>query len=385
MSRLPINQQRIEFRKSTIFDLRQGHFLFIALVIVAFACLIIAEVYKSGIGAEGFFHILMSRPERFKGPVYLLLFVMYLLHSQLTAQYERLILASDGIQYRSPWQGYWSFAQRFQPDWSLRWAEIESLQLWGPQNGLNPEIYKVVAKSHNGAERRLTVVSWKSGLADAPAPRMRFMDLLRGFNKAMDQKVRNSPLIKALEARGYAFDTIHQMPRPLEFKPIDGHLGLKSLLVASTIMAPVAAFDWNLTPYAYVGNPPFALLAVVFVAALLIAELLSRDAPKGYRFWVTLVFAISTTALAYPGFMHINAWTADDEPSKYQYVQTRVGVYQSLQSGLPELVFNDNTDYWAHFKLGSEHEFVLIRGALQFDQYDFSSVHSEIYSYYSSH
>lgn len=385
MSRLPSNLQRIEFRKSTMYDLRPEQFRRVALIVVLFISIFISMIYTAGIDANTFWHKLLSGPDRFKGPLWLMIFAAYLLHSYLTARHERLMLTSEGIQYRSPWQGNWSLVQRFQPDWSLRWTEIESLQLWGPKNGLNPDMYKVVAKCRNGVERRLVVVSWMNGTANTPVPKLHFMDLLRGFNKAMDQKVRSSPLIKALEARGYSFGTIHEMPRPLELKSIDGHLGLKTLLMASTVMAPVAAFDWNLTPYAYVGNPPFILLAVVFVAALLIAELLSRGAPQIFRFWIALVFAVSATALAYPGLMRINAWTAGSEPARYRYLQTRPGVYQPLQSGLPELVFNENTDFWAQFRPGSEHEFVLIQGALLFYQYDFSDVHSEMHDYYVSH
>ena len=95
-----------------------------------------------------------------------------------------------------------------------------------------------------------------------------------------------------------------------------------------------------------------------------------------------MVLGAAFAAALYPGLLRVNQLTDGEGLKPQQYRLEDYVLLKALDAQLPDLLFIDYHEYWQQFPRGSQHEFLMRKGALGFHQVDMGPVHERMREFY---
>ena len=104
--------------------------------------------------------------------------------------------------------------------------------------------------------------------------------------------------------------------------------------------------------------------------------------PQAESWGVSVVLGAAFAAALYPGLLRVNQLTDGEGLKPQQYRLEDYVRLKALDPQLPDLLFIDYHEYWQQFPRGSQHEFLMRKGALGFHQVDMGPVHERMREFY---
>ncbi len=300
------------------------------------------------------------------------------LYAWAVKRHERLIISDAGLEYRSPFQGWLSPFQNFQPGWTLSWPQISAAGLLPPRSAQRPIEWKIVLLT-KPQSRELLPLSWIDTAA-ATSGGLKLKDLLYR-SPAVAAAVHASPLVRALQARGYDLGDAGALTLPRAFDLLQDTRSriLLALLAATGAYLLLDAF---INPYIFVlppAPPPYVAAAVT---AGVLGWFIGRGLPALEHAVLTGLWAAAAAGAMHCGMLRANALTDTDGPKRHVYRQVSAGRYAPLETDLPPLEFAAPREFWASTPTDSEREFELTRGALDFWQVDMRPLQKEMREFF---
>ena len=287
---------------------------------------------------------------------------------------ERLFLDQHGIRYQSP-------LPAVQSSWSHAWSEIDAVRVVIPRLAAHPNTVALLIDA-GGARRKLSGM-WlpadQEGEEPAPGPSLFSSHAATAERIAAD--VERSALVQYLRRRGVQVE-VGEGPR-MGFALERNRASLGALALIFVLIA-YAIVDWMLNTETYAVKPP-AVLYVLAAAIVLLASgiiLALNRVPQAESWGVSLVLGAALAAALYPGLLRVNQLTDAEGLKPQQYRLEDYVVLKAYDPKLPDLVFIDYHEYWQQFPRGSQHEFLMRKGALGFHQVDMGPVNERMREFY---
>lgn len=271
--------------------------------------------------------------------------------------------------------------------WLIPWGAIRAVRLQiGAKNSLPAQVlnsHRLVIESDAG-ETQLAPFMWVA--QGAPDHRLGLLEAfnLKGFDAA--ERIARAPLIQALEERGLEITegagTGEQVPAGYDLLKHRGMLTQLALFSTAGLYALLDGFFLGLyEPLEALPWWPFLNAAALVTVCCV---LLGRGAPRTERLIVGMLTVAAVTAAVYPGLLRINALTAEGTEAIAYTATGQPGVFEAPRPGLPplELDFSRLRAYWSEYPEGSQHEFVLLKGAGGFYQLDLQPLYAKTRAYY---
>ncbi len=208
----------------------------------------------------------------------------------------------------------------------------------------------------NGADHRLTLTeALRSGAGDGTAWVMR------------------SPLVQALEGRGYDVRTADASePSPLaEGYDLARHRGMVALMSVMALAGGYGLVDGFATgPYQALEPVPLWPFAMAAAVAVALAAVLGRGAPTAERMGVGALAVAAVVAAVHPAMLRVNGATGT--PHTVMYTVSGPGTLSPPDSAWPAIDLGDRnlTEYWQEHPPGTEHPMTLVKGVAGFHQLD---------------
>jgi len=311
----------------------------------------------------------------------LVLLPIVLAYLWVVMRHERLLITDQGIEYRSALRGPLSFLGGLRPGWRLGWSDIESVSL--SESGSRPQMlqwWRLSLKPARGPARRVAPYVWYS----VPDRAGLKLSQVTRFDRGMCRRaVQNSPLYRAIKAR-MEIERDESPSALAEGFDLWSHKGLTVAVVGFFLVGAYAVGDaFFASPWVYLEAPPPGPFLAAGVVGLVLAQALGRGAPSLERWAVAGLFAVAAAGAVYPALLRVNAATDPDGAIAYRFEQTGSGEFRSVDHpGMPALQFDGEREFWAQTEVGSEREFVLARGSLDFWQLDMRPVQMDMRLFY---
>ncbi len=294
--------------------------------------------------------------------------------------WERLLITDSSIRYRSPMHGPFKVLQKLQPDWELNWKDVKAIGLAKPEALQRPIQWRLTLVA--GAQTKvLEPMSWVQVRDQGGVP-LTFQDLLRRRQGAIETAVMQSALVKAVTARGYDLGyRADQIATPAAFNLLSDKRSV-TLLWMLAALGGYGLLDAFFNPYIYAVPPSVGPYLAAAVLAGAIGFHIGQGLPRLEQAMLALLVAGVAAFANHCLLLRINEFTDSDGPATYRYRMTAAGSYQPMAAELPPLEFVAPREFWAHFTVGSERDFVMVRGALGFWQVNMGPLKEEMSRFY---
>jgi len=296
-----------------------------------------------------------------------------------------LRLTSNGIEMRQPgWIGP-ALMRQSGGNWRVGWHEITAARLALPRLKLLQPAQRIgqsrlVLDTPYG-EKWLHSFLWVDPENDH---RLRLRQMLFSRDLDVGQRLRQTPLVQALRARGIEVESDASGARPAAAGyDLSAHPGMLAMLVLFALAAGYAALDtFFLGRFKPLEPLPLSPLYLAALAGVVLAALLGKGAPTWERTAVGALLVVALVAAARPGMLRYNAMTA--APLDVTYTAVAPGVFGPPTADLPDIDLRAENvpEYWERFPAGSEHEFTLLRGAGGFYQLDPAPLYRNTRAFY---
>lgn len=305
--------------------------------------------------------------------------ILYLNRAQ---RVERLTLSATGISYTSPLP---QLLKRFKPDWSLAWGDIRKVEL-GTLNlfAPNPEFVLLTFHSATGTKRLFPERWVDADHHSRPAFSFRFT-----LSSASRENVLDSVL--SSEVMRYIAGNFPEIPVEQTPGSAQRHTSLekdphgKKALGIVALLIVYALADFVAGPDAYVDDPsellhifiPAGVAGAVLAGVWLYRSVLPAGEKTGLAFLIGILVAVAMV----PAALRINALTAPDGGSRYEYRVLpgidRV-VLRPVVEGMPVIEYFSKNGFWGKFGANDTYPVLLRKGALGFYQFDASVIVDDI-------
>jgi hypothetical protein len=295
-------------------------------------------------------------------------------------KHERLFLDERGIRYQSALPGWLA---RLQPSWSHTWAQIASARVEIPKLAFHPNTVALVLDAVTVQRRLRGLWIATDSEEDAKGTGMFLFSSQQAVAEQIRRDTEQSLVVQHMRRMGVKVE-LREGPRA-GFALERSRAALGALVLIFAFMT-YAIVDWLLNTETYAVKPPVVLYAVAGSLALLACALTlaANGVPHAETWGVSIVLGAAFAAALYPGLLRVNQLTDREGLRAQQYRLGEYGLFQPLDPRLPDLVFLDYHDYWQQFPRGSQHEFLMRRGALDFFQVDMEPVHARMREFYRS-
>jgi hypothetical protein len=298
-------------------------------------------------------------------------------YSARAKKHERLFLDERGIRYHTALPGWLA---SLQPSWSHSWAQIASARVVIPKLALHPNAVTVLIDAVT-VQRKLHGIWIPAEAEDAEATGMFLFSPQRAVADRIAREMDRSTLLQHMRRMGVKVE-LREGPRT-GFALERNRAALGAVVLIFALMTYTIA-DWMLNTETYAVKPPVILFSVAGALVVLacILTLAANEVPQAHAWAVSIVLGAVFAAALYPGLLRLNQLTDREGLKPERYRLAEYVLFKPLDSRLPEIGFLDYPDYWQQFPRGSEHEFLMRRGALDFFQVDMAPVHARMRAYY---
>lgn len=291
---------------------------------------------------------------------------------------ERLTLDERGMRYQSPLPDWLA---SMQPSWSHSWAQITAARIVMPRLAFHPNMVALVIEA--GAERRKLPAMWVAAERedDSEASGVALFSSHQAAAQQITRDVDQSALVQHMRRMGVKVER-HEAPRA-GFALERNRASLGALMLIFALIA-YAIVDFMVNTETYAVKPP-AVLYVLAGALVMLAcaiTLALKEVPSAEAWGVSVVLGAAFAAALYPGLLRVNQVSDQEGLKPQQYRLDDYVLFKALDPRLPDLVFIDDHEYWQQFPRGSQHEFLLRKGALGFHQVDMGPVHARMRKFY---
>jgi hypothetical protein len=297
-----------------------------------------------------------------------------------------LRLSSYGMEgYVPKWMGL-GFSGLSTGRWRIPWEAIRTVRLLPGKMIGKPAMdlrgYRLVIETDPG-QTRLSPFSWL--LRGGPDHRLTFREALPSKKSEVAELIERAPLIQVLRMRSIEISTDEIVPeKESTGYDLAKHPGLVVQLVLFFVAGLYALIDaFIINPFKVLEPLPTEPFVVVGLVGVVLAFVLGKGAPIMERSIIGVMMAATLMAAVYPGLLRLNAMTAEPKEIRYRAVGT--GQFVSTTPNLPALDLRslDVNEYWSQYPDGTDHEFVLLRGAGGFYQVDLQPLYDRTRDYYS--
>ena len=297
-------------------------------------------------------------------------------YSARAKKLERLFLDERGIRYQSALPAWLA---QLQPSWAHTWAQIASAGVVIPKLALHPNTVALVIDAVT-VQRKLSGL-WIAADSEEVATGTGLFSSHQVVAGQITRDVDQSLLVQHMRRMGVKVAL--QEGRRMGFALERNRAALGALVLIFGLMT-YAIVDWLLNSETYAVKPPVVLYALAGALAMLACAftLAANDVPHAETWGVSIVLGAAFAAALYPGLLRVNQLTDGEGLRVQQYRLAEHVLFKPLDPRLPDLVFLDYHDYWQQFPRGSQHEFLMRRGALDFFQVDMGPVHARMREFY---
>jgi hypothetical protein len=293
---------------------------------------------------------------------------------------ERLFLDERGIRYQSPLPDWLA---SLQPSWSHSWAQIAGARAVIPKLAFNPNMVTLLIDAVT-VRRKLSGMWIPADSADdASGSGMFLFSSHRVVAEQIARDMDQSIVVQHMRRMGVKVD-LSEGPR-VGFALERNRAALGALVLTFALVA-YAVIDWMVNTETYAVKPPVVVYAVAGALVMLACALTlaAKEVPHAETWGVSIVLGAAFAAALYPGLLRVNQLTDREGLKAQQYRLADYVLFKPLDPRLPDLVFIDYHEYWQQFPRGSEHEFLMRKGALDFQQVDMAPVHARMRDFYRS-
>lgn len=297
----------------------------------------------------------------------------------------RMTVDDDGIHARMPvWLGMPGLRQTG-GTWHVPWSDIRLVGLespgWIGQTGQGLRLFRLRLSTSNG-DVLVNPYVWYD--PDGPDHRVSLFEIL-GRAKDNPSRIRSTPLVRQLEARGFEIDDGQAAEKQASASfDLARHKGLAFQLVALFALAGYFAIDhFFLTPYLPLEPIPKAHFLPIAAGAFLVIVLTGRGAPPTERIAVGALTLAAVIAAVHPATLRFNAIDADRFTAGYEAVE--IGRFSAHELDLPDIDLTSHraTEYWERYPPGRRHEFTIVRGRGGFRQLHLTPLNRKIRAWYA--
>ena len=300
-------------------------------------------------------------------------------------QSATLRLTSTGVEMRQPGWIKPALMRQSGGDWRLGWHEIHAARLvlpgWQwlkPAHRLGQS--RLVLDTAAG-EKWLASFSWVDPDHDH---RLRLREILFSRNLDVEQRLRDTALVRALEASGIDVEMGQAGAKPEAMGyDLSSHAGSLAMLMLFALAAGYALIDaFFLGRFKPLEPMPVSPFYLAGLAGVVLAALLGRGVPTQERVALSALTVAALVAAAWPGTLRYNALTA--QPRQVTYNAVAPGVFEAPAGDFPEVDLRSEKvpEYWEQFPPGSEHDFTLLRGDAGFYQLDPGAFYRKTRAFY---
>jgi hypothetical protein len=313
-------------------------------------------------------------------------FPVFLLYMYLASRNERLILTPIGIRYVSALPGPFEFLY---PGWFVRWDQVTYARLDQARFGLDPSFSPLTLLTRTG-KHRLRPYFWVNPDTWKPVIKRRFGIPVKPDIAVKLEDVINADLVKYVSAHVTSFEmnikagAVVAAKRSFQLEDSPWSSGMSVALLVLLGYALVDTFILKTEVFA--GKPPVEIYAAggLLVAAVAAFLLFRTRLPVYVCLLLPAMLGLAFAAALHPALLRINQLTDTIGLAGYVYVRQADGRYLPEDDGLPPLVLDYPTDYWAQFQPGSTHEFQLRRGGLGYWQLSEVPLKEAYHNYYET-
>lgn len=291
---------------------------------------------------------------------------------------ERLFLDERGMRYQSPLPDWMA---GLQPSWFHRWEEIRSARVVIPRLALHHNTVALMLNA-GGAQRRLTGM-WvpAAGAEEEPARGTPLFSSHAAIFGRIAEDVERSALVQYMRRMGVK---VEMREGPRSGFALERNRATRVALALIFVLIGYAIVDFLVNSETYAVKPPAVLYVLAGVMVLLASGLVLalNRVPQAESWGVSVVLGAAFAAALYPGLLRVNQLTDGEGLKPRQYRLEDYVLLKPVDPKLPDLTFIDFHEYWQQFPRGSQHEFLMRRGALGFHQVDMGPVHERMREFY---
>lgn len=313
-----------------------------------------------------------------------LLMVSLFILAQGSRNRERLVLTETGMEYRSPLLGPLNVLQ---PDWSLQWLEVRRAWI-GPMFRFASGQFTCLFLDAGGNKRRVLLYPWVDPRDYHPRSLRAEKAYIEALQKQQGPEYQalttDSPVVRFISEHVRGVEIEPASPRSSAFA-LEKHPWTLAMVVLFFLLVAYTVVDgFMVIGETYVSRPAYELFAVGGLAAAILATRLLRAKavpPRESALLGALLGAAIGCAL-YPGALRLNQWTDSAGLQVHTYRSQGEGRFTPPDESLPELRFEDHSEYWRQIGAGESREFELRRGGLGFYQLNMRPIHKAVVAFY---
>jgi len=295
-------------------------------------------------------------------------------YSRRAAKLERLFLDEHGIRYQSP-------LPAVQPSWSHAWSQVTAARVVIPRLAAHHNTVALVIEA--GGVRRKLAGMWAPAGQDAeePGAAMPLFSSHAAIFERIADDVERSALVQYMRRMGVK---VEMREGPRSAFALERNRASRAALALIFVLIGYAIVDFLVNSETYAVKPPAVLYVLAGAIALLACGMVLalNRVPQAESWGVSLVLGAAFAAALYPGLLRLNQITDAEGLQPQQYRLEEHVLLKPLDPKLPDLTFIDYHEYWQQFPRGSQHEFLMRRGALGFHQVDMGPVHERMREFY---
>jgi hypothetical protein len=302
-------------------------------------------------------------------------------YSHSMQKHERLILTRTGIAYHSPLP---KPLQWFKPSWTLSWPDILSVELKPPKHVPNPMRATLVFNART-RKQRIMPFQWLDPTDDKPLGGWTLARVLRRHDPQwLRDTLLNTPVLQHLLAADIRVDVGAVTRQETDgFSLASNPHSLAAVLLFFALIA-YAGTDWILIEETYAGRPFYTshVGAGLVMAGISAMWLLRTKVPTVESVSVAMLLGTAVGIALYPGLLRINQLTDPAGLRAYAYILQEDLSLRPADPALPACRFDDISEYWQQFEVGSVHTLHVRKGGLGFYQVDMAPVYEHTRHYY---
>ena len=295
-------------------------------------------------------------------------------YSRRAAKLERLFLDEHGIRYQSP-------LPAVQPSWSHAWSQITAARLVIPRLAAHHNTVALVIEAA-GARHKVAGMWAPAGQeAEEFGSAMPLFSSHAALFERIADDVERSALVQYMRRMGVK---VEMREGPRSGFALERNRASRAALALIFVLIGYAIVDFLINSETYAVKPPAVLYVLAGVMVLLACAMVLalNRVPQAESWGVSVVLGAAFAAALYPGLLRVNQLTDGEGLKPQQYRLEDYVRLKALDPQLPDLLFIDYHEYWQQFPRGSQHEFLMRKGALGFHQVDMGPVHERMREFY---